>query len=804
MMSPRLFTLAAAVACAGLLSAQDAPFARYAYAEDTVPREHPVDMEHMLLEVHFDTGAGRVIGTVQHRFKVLRDQVDSLFFDGPGIRIKKASINGAALRYKVVKEGIWTYPSVPLKLAQEATIAFDYEATPDKGIYFIGWNDPAQKMRKEIWTQGQTVDNRYWFPCYDNPNDKLITETKVTMPKPYKVLSNGTKRAEKDNGDGTVTWHYAMTRPHSVYLVMLGIGEYAIDERTTKAGVPVHLWYYPDQADRVAPTYKYSTECIDFVAWHTGIPYPWESYSQIPVADFLYGAMENTTATVFGDFMYVDARGALDRTYQDVNVHELTHQWFGDMVTERNFDQHWLQESFATFYPKLFARDMFGPDIYEWKRRNEHVAALAAGEKDYLPVVSTLGGSPRYYPKGSAVLDMMMHVFGEEQYRRVIHHYLKKHAYGNVETNDLYQSFQDTLGLSPAWFFDEWLYRGGEPHFKVSWKAAEGGRSTRIMVDQVHPRNHLVRFFRMPVEFEVYYTDGSHDASRQEVNGASTVVDVPNKAGKAVSFVLFDPASYILKRLTFPKPFTELKAQALKAPHMIDRYDAVVALRDSSLEQKRALLIEVFGKEKFHVVKGEVVTQLANDAHADSRALMKKAMADPDVEVRRAAIKGMRSVPDALRAEGERMLADSSYDIVRTALEKLTATWPGDTKRYLEATKDVVGLDALVRTKWLEIAANAGDPKALTELVELISASNEFRTRQNAMLTLKALGHCDTTATRYLLDAATSRNQRLAVVAADVLRSLKERTAYRSLLMDAYLQGTWNERERGLLKPIFE
>lgn len=805
-MMHRQLSFAAALACAGLLSAQDAPFARYVYTEDTVPREHPVDMRHMLLDVHFDTGAGKVIGSVQHRFVVIRDRLDSLFFDSPGIRVSKASINGATLRYKVVKEGIWTYPAAPLKLAQEATITFDYEATPDKGIYFIGWNDPAGKMRKQIWTQGQAVDNRYWFPCYDNPNDKLITETKVTMPKPYKVLSNGTKRGEKDNGDGTVTWHYAMTRPHSVYLLMLGIGEYAIEERTTKAGVPVHLWYYPGQEERVAPTYRYSAECIDFVAEHTGIPYPWESYSQIPVADFIYGAMENTTATVFGDFMYIDPRGALDRTYLDVNVHELTHQWFGDLVTARNFDHHWLQESFATFYPKLFTRDRVGQDAYQWRRRNEHWSALGAGEKDYMPVVSTTGGSARHYPKGSAVLDMMMYTFGEEQYRRVIHHYLKKHAYGNVETNDLYQSFQDTLGLSPAWFFDQWLYRGGEPHFKVSWQEGtlKGVRSTRITVDQVHERNHLVRFFRMPVEFEVHYSDGTFDRTRQDVDDARTVVEVPNKAGKAVAFVLFDPASYILKRMTFPKPFAELQAQALKAPNMIDRYDAVIALRDSTLDRKRALLIEVFGKEKFHAIRGEVVSQLANDAHADSRALLKKAMTDRDVDVRRSAIKNISVVPDVLRKECETMLADSSYDIVRTSLEKLVATYPAETKRYLDATANVIGLDALVRTKWLEISANTGDTESLNQLVELMSASHEFRTRQNAMLGVKALGHCDATAAKHLLDAASSRNRRLAAVAVDVLRDLKERTAYRGLLMDSYRIGSWDDRQRGLLKSIFE
>jgi aminopeptidase N len=804
----RSVTLLAALSLLSIaaLFAQDAPHARYAFHEDTVPREHVVDMQRTIVDVRFEPQAGKVIGKATHMFSVLRDRVDSIFFDGPGIAIGTATLNGRPLKYRTVPQGIWTYPGSPLVHAEKGTIVFDYTARPEKGIYFIGWNDPRNMARKQIWTQGQAIDNRYWIPCYDNPNDKLITETIVTMPKPFKVLSNGTKLGEKENADGSVTWHYTMTHPHSIYLLMLGIGEYAVEERKTKAGVPVHLWYYPDQADRVKATYRYSTECIDFVAEHVGIPFPWESYSQIPVADYLYGAMENTTATVFGDFFNVDARGALDRTYVEVNVHELVHQWFGDLVTARNFNDNWLQESFATFYPQLFTRKFLGEDTYEWKRRGHHNAALAAGEKDDLPVSSSIGGSARHYPKGASVLDMMMYVFGEEQYRRVIQHYVRKHAYGNVETNDLYQSFQDTLGLSPDWFFDQWIRRGGEPHYEVAWQDAvvKGMHTTRISVGQVQALNHLVRYFRMPVDLEVHYTDGSSAKGQEVVDNELTIVDVPNPAGKTVAFVLFDPASRILKRLTFKKTFVELKAQALKAPHMIDRYDAIVALRDSSLDQKRALLIEVFGKETFHGVKGEVLNQLAKDTHAEAQALVKRAMGDKDVEVRRAAIKSLDQVPETLRPSVEVMLQDSSYEVLRTALEKLCRSYPANTKRYLDATAGIQGLDGQVRTKWLEIAANNGDRQALEQLSDLTTISYEFRTRQNAMQALKALGHCDPTVADRLLDAAISYNRRLAAVAVDVLKDLRGRTAYRGLLDDKYRTGVWDDRERKVLKEVFE
>ncbi|MDX9752189.1 MAG: M1 family aminopeptidase, partial [Flavobacteriales bacterium] len=414
----------------------------------------------------------------------------------------------------------------------------------------------------------------------------------------------------------------------------------------------------------------------------------------------------------------------------------------------------------------------------------------------------TISGSARHYPKGAAVIDMMLHVFGEDQFRRVINHFLKHHAYGLVETNDLYQSFQDTLGLTPHRFFDQWLYRGGEPHYAVRWEAVPG--ATRVTVQQVHARDHLVRYFAMPVDFAVHYTDGTHDALRAEVDGPITTVDVPDGRGREVAFVLFDPGSRILKRTTFTKPFAELRAQALHAPHMIDRWDAVAAMRDTDVEEKRATLIETFGRERFHAVKGEVAAQLANDPHPDSRALVRRALADGDVEVRRAAIKGLRTVPEELRTAVEVMLADSSYDVLATAMKKLVADFPQHGARYLAATDGVDGLDNAVRVERLELLAHTGDAAALDRIAELTTVSHEFRTRQNAMQALKRLGHCNEAVAGHLFTAALSNNRRLANVAIDVLKDMRGRTAHRTMLDRHYRNGTWTEREREMLKAVFE
>jgi aminopeptidase N len=771
------------------------------------PREHPVDMLRMKIEVSFDCPKGIVYGKVTHYFTPIRGRVDSIFFDGPGIKIKQAFLNGRVLQFNTNSAGVTVFPSEPLTWGKDDSITFIYEATPRKGLYFIGWNDPRNMSRKQIWTQGEGTDNRYWIPCYDDWDDKLITETIVTFDKEYEVLSNGTKIAEKDNKDGTKTWHYKMQHRHSAYLVMLGIGKYAVEHRKTKAGVPVNLWYYPEYPERVEPTYKYATECIDFVANWTGIPYPWESYSQIPVQDFIYGAMENTTATVFGDFFLNDARGALDRDYIRVDVHELTHQWFGDLITIRAGQEMWLHESHATFFPKLFTRTFFGEDAYEWVRRGEHNAMVATNDQDRYPIVHSKNGTTRVYPGGSAVIGMMLYTFGEEEMRHVYHYYLQHHLYSNVETNDLYQAFQDKLGLSPDSYFDEWLYRGGYPIYDVSYQDVtnDSRRETQISVSQTQHVDELTKLFKMPIFFEVHYTDGTFDSKREWIEKQTHVVTIPNSSSKQIAYVLFDPGDEIIKKVNFKKTFSELKAQAMTAPKMLDRYDAVVALRSDPTpwQEKSAVLIDVYNKETFHAIRSEVVAQLASDNSPESRSIIRRAIKDTTLEVRDAAINAYRFIPADLEADMAALLKDSSYNMIATALEKLSESFPQNTVKYLETTKNEVGPSKRIRIKWLEIRAlSTQDPAAFKELTDYVSISYEFGTRQTAMDALSRLNYLDNDLINNLIDALLSTNNRLAGSASGVLTKYYQQTKFRDMMLSYYKSKSWESWQREIIERI--
>ncbi|MEX1275265.1 MAG: M1 family metallopeptidase [Bacteroidota bacterium] len=782
------------------------PFVSHANDPNTEPREHAVDVKHMRIEVSFAPEKGLVKGRVTHFFAPLRSKVDSIFFDGPGIVIKEAILNGKPVRFGTSPAGVTVYPSSPLAWGRTDSLLFVYEATPRKGLYFVGWNDPKNLSRKQIWTQGQGIDNRHWVPCYDETNDKLTTETIVTVQKELNVLSNGVKLSEKDNGNGTKTWHYAMTHPHTSYLVMLGIGDYAVDTRKSRSGVPVHLWYYPDQPERVEPTYRYSAEMIDFIEEQTGVRYPWESYSQIPVQDFMYGAMENTMATVFGDFFLVDARAFHDRNYIDVNVHELTHQWFGDYVTARSSKHSWLQESFATFYPKLFRRAYFGQDEYEWMRRQEHTAALTASQADRYPIVHSRAGGARIYQKGSAVLEMMMYTFGEAEFRGVIQYYLQKHPYANVETVDFYHAFQDTLGIVPDWFFDQWLYRGGEPQYEVSYSDVQlkgtSGRQTEILVRQTHATDELVKLFKMPVVFEAHYTDGTFGTTRSWVQRETEKIIIPNPTGKAIAFVLFDPGSVILKKVVFQKSFQELRAQAFSAPLMIDRYDAVLGMRSIGLDVKRGALVQVYDKNPFHAIQAEIVAQLANDPHAVSRNLLKRSLLSESAPVRLSALSNIQHIVPELREHFEQLLRDSSYAVIVMALEKLSMEYPQHVTRYADLSKDLQGVGNEVKVKSLELKGRGGDEASIKALVGLTGPSYEFRTRANALEALKRLNYLGPDLLPHLFDALTHFNNRLRAPATSIAAFFLQQTAYADQMRKYYHARVWQGWQQEMLDRV--
>jgi aminopeptidase N len=828
-------------------------------------RNRNIDVTHMKVEVKFDVYKKSVMGKVTHTFIALQNQIDTIFFDAPGIQIISATIDGKALSHTTLPEGVVVScgldEPIVMPIARnkkpktQHQIVFEYIAYPKKGIYFSGFTaangqpllgniDESDMIRKQIWTQGQGIDNRHWIPMIDDRSDKYITETVVTHDSKHQVLSNGTLKSKKVNKDGTTTWHYALNQPHAGYLLMLGIGNYAVKNSKTALGTPMQFWYYPEHPEKVEPTSRYSEQIIDFLATETSIPYPWINYSQVMVQDFLYGAMENTSATTFGDFFWVDKRGFQDRNYVVVNAHEATHQWFGDFITGRHDGEQWLQESFATYYPGLFVGSVYGKDELDWYFRDQMNGAVAAGKANSLPVRHSAAGSSRHYPKGASVLHMLRHVLGEDNFRRSINHYLQKHAFATVETWDLQKAIMDETGINMDWFFDQWIHRGGEPIYSFAWNSYQNASAEnkavvetspaytiQINIDQKQKQDAVVGLFKMPIDIDVLYYDGSSEKRTVWVDQEHHTFTW--KSFKAPATLVFDAGSHVLKSVETQKSRAEWLWQLSHGNNMLDRYDALVALRSDltpnnsgladaeKINVKATALRQAWEKETFHEMKVEIASQWCSLLNKSTNSsLLSGDMAiysgfanSVHASVRRVLYDRLPLQP-TFRELFLQGLKDSSYNNVEFVVDRLWNSTPLSNYQtavgisraeILEAIKGEQGHLHNLKIKYLECAyqhaqqksANGesksaeNDPQMYINLLrDMAGPYYEFRTRTQAMSALKRLNHLDSELAHNLFDAVLNFNTRLSQPATELINHFKQNSQYKQLLMTALLSNS--------------
>ena len=535
---------------------------------------------------------------------------------------------------------------------------------------------------------------------------------------------------------------------------------------------------------------------FDFFEEEFDFDYPWEIYRQAPVIDYMYGAMETTTSTIFGDFLMVDDRAYFGRNYVNVNAHELTHQWFGNYISHLKNKDVWLTESFATYWAKMFERSVFGEDYYQNDRNNELLDVLSASTKNNYSVGNSRGGRERIYQKGSLVLDMLRDILGDHEFKAVMKYYLENYPYQTAETNDFLQAIRKVSGRSMEWFFEEWIYRGGEPEYKIAYEQLPG--EIRMDVSQIHQMDEITGLFKMPFVFEVHYKDGSIQKQTEWISEAYQKVSIPNPENKNVEFLIFDPNRKVIKKVQFERDYDELIAQALKAKNMIDRYDALIELRKFPLDQKLNDLIHIYMFEEFHLTKTEIINQISgqwqNDAIAD---LITEAINDPDDKVRMAVMKNFPLIPDKFQLEFEKLLYDKSYFNLELALENLCNSFPGKYGTYLDRTQDETGWRGKnIRIKWLEIAIDHGGNAYLAELKNYTSESYEFETRINAMNVLQRLNILDQDVAGNMLKGSFHWNRKISTSANESLRYFYKQNQYKEIINQAISEGDFTQEQK--------
>ena len=693
------------------------PGARPQYGPDKC-----VDVLHIDLHLRPDLAAKRLDGVTTTTVRAIEDGVARLVLDAVDLDVRAVRrADGTALPFRSTSESLALTIEPPLARGDELVFAVEYAVeNPRRGLYFIE-REPAH-----VWTQSQDSDARFWFPCFDYPAEKQTTSATVVVPKGQFALANGALTERRDEGDTTV-FRYEQRVPHATYLVTMVAGTFS---ELAQAHPRLPMWVYvvPGREADAERAFGRTPRMIDHFESVIGVPYAYERYSQIAVADFIFGGMENTSATTQTDRVLHDERAHLDYSADYLASHELAHQWFGDLVTCRDWAQAWLNEGFATYFESVWLEHDLGWDEYVYDVYGSVQRYLEEDDERYRrPIVCNLFRDPielfdrHLYEKGGAVLHMLRGELGWERMKRSLKRYVSDNAGRNVETIDLIRAIEAETGRNLRRFFAQWVERGGHPDLDVSytWDAERKTALVTIAQKQTIDEHHPAYAFDLelgfvpdaPADVRTDFGPGplpGETRVRLTVDSAARTFAVPLE--REPGLVRVDPSGWILSAWTSSLG-VDAHAAILRAdPAPLARIRAAKALAKDGSRAAREALAHALAHDPFHGVAREIAEALGDSRTPSARAALLANTAHPHPKVRRAVAEALGNWHDAEVAAALLALRDdASYFVVAAALESLGKT------------RDPRAFDALAAgarsASWLD-TIGAGALRGLGELAD--------------------------------------------------------------------------------------
>ena len=746
------------------------------------------DVLHYKIEIKLDDIAKSVEGQVTTTFVPLFPALKTVVFDAGDMKIKSVrDAKGKDLKFTSTTSNVSIELDKPRSYRDTLKVSIEYSCTPKQGLTFNNTDGAIPGKRPQIWSQGEDTTNHYWFPCYDYPNDKSTSEVIGTVNARYSLLSNGKLISVKENKkEKTKTFHWMETKPHSSYLIMIAAGEYTI-LHDNLGKLPLEYWVYPDDTTNGRASFKYTPAMIKFFNETIGYPYAWEKYAQIILQDH-FGGMENTSATTLSDTWAVpDPRGRIDNPSTSLLAHELSHQWWGDLVTCKDFRHSWLNESFASYYDPLFHRMFLGQDEFDYTMyQNQQAGVVVDTTRGRKPIVSVESYGENIYPRGSAVLHMLRYLLDDDLYQRAIKHYITKHAFQPVETNDLKVAIEEITGQNLQWFFDQWVYKAGHPIFNVSYRWNESAGNIALTVQQTQKMDSLTGVFRMPVDVEITAAAGATTHRIGILKKDSTyTLPAPSKP----LLVIFDKGDWLIKELTFEKSFDEWKYQASSATSLVDRILGIQAL---SRLQKEGDVVSVFIDRMLHdpfwAVRRDAASQISSAVakHDSLKSVAKPALLaaikDKRSEVRSVAAGALRWFKgDDVVGTLKTALNDSSYQVFGRALSSIAKA---DSAHALPIVKQYLSTPSrqnIVAGYALNALGSLDTAQAVTVAMEMVKDQKFTSTRYTSLSMIRWYGKGRMDAMNVVKDILKDPNESVRNYAALVLGDIGDASVIAAL-----------------------
>jgi aminopeptidase N len=610
-------------------------------------RDRFVDILHLKLDVTPDFAKRTVSGTATLSFKPIAKPLAQLELDSVGLTIDALSAKGAAIAEHVLtNEKLILIFKEPIAPDAEASVSITYHAQPTVGLHFCTPEMGYKPGDTQVWSQGEAEQHHFWFPSYDYPNERFTSEVICHVPDGMEVVSNGSLIGKESDTHGMNAWHWKQDKPHVNYLVALAAGYFHKIE--AKAGaLPLAVLVPPSEKAQAENAFRDTAKIIDFYQREIGVPFAWDKYYQVYCLDFTAGGMENTSCTFQAARLLFQNDTEQLHSLHWLDAHETAHQWFGDLVTCRDWSHLWLNEGFASYYTALYEGQRDGRDAMLYQMWREAQGVFAATDtkpivwRDYRDPMEQFGY--RVYPKGAWVLHMIRSRLGPELYRKSIHAYVDRHRSGIVTTDDLQSVLEEQSGLSFDQFFDQWLHHGGVPELKVDYAWDAATKQARLNVKQVQKLSPEVLLFGfdLPVRFFVKGHDKPLDF---KVNAGKTEEDFYFPLPDAPELVRVDPDYTLLAKIEFQPPPEMLKRQL--TGDMIGRMLAVQSLGNKKDAASAEQLKQVLIADAFHAVRSEAAKALKKMNTNEARTALVQSLNQPDARVRREVVEALGAFPN--------------------------------------------------------------------------------------------------------------------------------------------------------------
>jgi len=728
-----------------------------ARADEPFARSRDYDLQHSKIVLRFDVDQKKVIGEVTHNISILKS-TNQIWFDSVGLQIESVLLNKSDAKFASKDDKLIIPLATAAKPGDKFEVEIKYEGKTSKGAYFILPDKDYPDRARQIWTQGESEDTRYYLPTYDYPNDRLTTETVLTVPSAWITVANGKLVSVKDAGAGMKTWTWQESLPSSTYLITVVVGEF--DEvKDVWRGKPVTYYAPKGRGDRLKINYGHTPQMLEYFSKTLGVDYPWEKYAQAMVDDFVAGGMENSSATTNTSSSLVHPKLAPEYTTgQDPLIsHELGHQWFGDLVTCKDWGNIWLNEGFATFMETMWSEHYFPKDQSEYERWNNIKEWFEQTNLWAKPLVrhdfddaSEFDGNA--YGKGGLVLYMLRHQLGEDAFYRGLKHYLDTNRGKNVVTADLVKAIEDGTHINVDQFFTQWVYGAGAPKFDLSYAYDDLKHQIVLKVKQTQKLEGRVGIFRVPVDVEVTTATGAKTYPIT-VSKAEEAFALP--ADSSPLMVLFDKGGHVLKSAEFHKEKKEWLYQAKIAAEFADRAEAVEALgkiKDDS--EVDTALGEVLRNDKAWGARAYAAETLGGRGTPAAAKLLLEGLntaTEPWVRNRIAAALGNFKDNTDVAAKLESLSKDDkSFRTRASALQAMAKIRAANALNTFNAAVAGESPDNFLRNGALRAMGSLGDDQAVPVLKEWAVPGKPIETRQAAISSLAKLKKDDTEITRQI------------------------------------------------------